>query len=166
MKRMDYNKLTDDSLKEMLSDREIKYNEKTNKEGLINLLENSNEQKEASKFHVEDNQNIVNPKAGAITTIVLSSITLVFGVWIAIGFITLIFTLIFYESIDGELRSTTAIYFIIFYAILVFVFFIGPIISIVVNSRYIKGKNNKVSAGVWGILLGGIIGGILTLCGV
>ena len=70
---------------------------------------------------------------------------------------------------DNGVGKAGAIFNIVFgvlSAILLFwtiLFLIGGICSTVSNVRFYKGKNNKVMAGVLGLIFSGIIGGILVL---
>lgn len=145
---MNYNELNKDNLKVILEDRNFEYDQ--NDSVGKNITEATG-----------------NPRGGAITTIVLSSILLLFtSIWGFFFFLGLFVFIFFYGANDPGKSKLVITIFLMLYGLIVICHIVGLIISIITNTRYLKGKNNKVSAGVWGILFGGFIGGILTLCGV
>lgn len=140
---MDYGKLNKEELILLCKERGLEFSSSWDREKLEDLLINS-KLRSKSKSGVK-REGLA--KAGAIVNIVLSIISLVFGAWFFIEFIIML--MIGFFALIWLLISIALI--------------IGAIFSIVSNVQYMNGADNKIMAGVLGLIFSGIIGGILVL---
>ncbi len=128
MTREEIENLSVDTLKSMLREKGVFYNDSWSKETLVDLVErNQNVSKSINNGEVDG-----IGKVGAILNIVFASFALVFSV----------FLIIFLIGIP---------------------LVIGEICAIVWNVKFLKTGNSKTTAGVLGLIFGGLIGGILVL---
>ncbi len=132
---MDYDKLTKEELISICKEKNISFSSLMEKEKIIDILIQYDLNNKNTNIKNDDSQNNKIDSVGRAGAI----INILFA---SFGLIIWIFLSIFIIGIP---------------------FLVGGICTIVSNIRFKNGKDNKVMAGVLGIIFAGFIGGILVL---
>ena len=159
---MDYGKLNKQELVRICEERKLSFSSSWTKEKLENaLIDYDNKVEKTQNVTISDakvNDNQLG-KAGATINIVFNSIEIALTLMYTIGYII----------VPAIIIGTQFLMFISILMlpilIIITLFLIPTICSLVSNVRYIKGKDNKIMAGVLGLLSASLIGSILVFCG-